>query len=163
MQILPSKCTRSPRKVRRVPISLKKLWGELGTVLTSLYFQLWRLHQWTSRSWSGNLSMATRLNLFYQINWICMFKEIIMFILKYAIPICNTKGYEQIAVFGFWNCDFLTADEPFKKYLINSLIHLSVCHKMSQQKQSRDVLFEYHRVVVPFCWAVRPIRSLSTL
>ena len=121
---------------------------ELRTVLTSLYFQLWRLHQWTSRSWSGNLSMATRLNLFYQINWICMFKEIIMFILKYAIPICNTKGYEQIAVFGFWYCDFLTADEPFKKYLINSLIHLSVCHKMSQQKRSRDVLFEYHWVVV---------------
>ena len=27
----------------------------------------------------------------------------------------------------------------------------------------RDVLFEYHQVVVPFCWAVRPVRSLSTL
>ena len=26
----------------------------------------------------------------------------------------------------------------------------------------RDVLFEYHRAVVPFCWAVRPVRSLST-
>ena len=28
---------------------------------------------------------------------------------------------------------------------------------------SRDVLFEYHRAVVPFCWAGRPVRSLSTL
>ena len=27
----------------------------------------------------------------------------------------------------------------------------------------RDVLCEYHRAVVPFGWAVRPIRSLSTL
>ena len=27
----------------------------------------------------------------------------------------------------------------------------------------RDVLFEYHRAVVPFGWAVRPVRSLSTL
>ena len=26
----------------------------------------------------------------------------------------------------------------------------------------RDVLFEYHQAVVPFCWAVRPVRSLST-
>ena len=28
---------------------------------------------------------------------------------------------------------------------------------------NRVVLFEYHRAVVPFCWAVRPIGSLSTL
>ena len=28
-------------------------------------------------------------------------------------------------------------------------------------KYSRDVLFEYHGAVVPFCWAVRPVRSLS--
>jgi len=27
----------------------------------------------------------------------------------------------------------------------------------------RDVSFEYHQAVVPFCWAVRPVRSLSTL
>ena len=27
----------------------------------------------------------------------------------------------------------------------------------------RDVLFEYHRAVVPFCWAVRPVKSLSLL
>ena len=27
----------------------------------------------------------------------------------------------------------------------------------------RDVLFEYHRAIVPFCWAVRPVRSLSTV
>ena len=27
----------------------------------------------------------------------------------------------------------------------------------------RDVLFEYHRAVVSFGWAVRPVRSLSTL
>ena len=26
----------------------------------------------------------------------------------------------------------------------------------------RDVLFEYQRAVVPFCWAVRPVKSLST-
>ena len=26
-----------------------------------------------------------------------------------------------------------------------------------------DVLFEYQRAVVPFCWAVRPVRSMSTL
>ena len=26
---------------------------------------------------------------------------------------------------------------------------------------SRDVLFEYHRAVVPVCWAVRPVGSLS--
>ena len=25
----------------------------------------------------------------------------------------------------------------------------------------RDVLFEHHRAVVPFCWAVRPVRSLT--
>ena len=28
---------------------------------------------------------------------------------------------------------------------------------------SRDVLFECHRAVFPFCLAVRPVRSLSTL
>ena len=28
---------------------------------------------------------------------------------------------------------------------------------------SRDVLFQCHRAVVPFCWALRPVRSLSTL
>ena len=28
---------------------------------------------------------------------------------------------------------------------------------------TKDVLFEYHRAVVPFSWAVRPDRSLSTL
>ena len=28
---------------------------------------------------------------------------------------------------------------------------------------NRDVLFEYHRAGVPFSWAVRPVRSLSTL
>jgi len=28
---------------------------------------------------------------------------------------------------------------------------------------TRDVLFEYHRAIVPFCCAVRPVRSLSTL
>ena len=28
---------------------------------------------------------------------------------------------------------------------------------------NRGVLFEYHRTVVPICWAVRPVRSLSTL
>ena len=27
----------------------------------------------------------------------------------------------------------------------------------------RGVLFEYHQAVVPICWAVRPVRSLSTL
>ena len=27
----------------------------------------------------------------------------------------------------------------------------------------RKVLFEYHQTVVPFCWAVGPVRSLSTL
>ena len=27
----------------------------------------------------------------------------------------------------------------------------------------RDVLFEYHCAVVPFCWAVRLVRSLTTL
>ena len=26
--------------------------------------------------------------------------------------------------------------------------------------QYRDVLFEYHRAAVPFCWAVGPVRSL---
>ena len=28
---------------------------------------------------------------------------------------------------------------------------------------NRDVLFEYHRAVVPFCWAGTPVRSLPIL
>ena len=27
----------------------------------------------------------------------------------------------------------------------------------------RNVLFEYHQAVIPFCWAVRLVKSLSTL
>ena len=34
---------------------------------------------------------------------------------------------------------------------------------MHRTFSSRDVLFEYHRADIPSCWAVRSVRSLSTL
>ena len=42
---------------------------------------------------------------------------------------------------------------------------LNLCYQLSQKRRiaCRDVLFEYHRAVVPICLAVRPVRSLSTL
>ena len=37
--------------------------------------------------------------------------------------------------------------------------HLCCCEDMGMCKNDRDVLFEYHRAVVPFCRAVRTARS----
>ena len=59
--------------------------------------------------------------------------------------------------------DIYTKDdsESFRPFAIKKkIIPLSLCHLYIR---ARDVLFEYHRAVVPFGWAVRPVRSLSTL
>ena len=36
-------------------------------------------------------------------------------------------------------------------------------YKKGEGRYCRDVLFEYHRAVVPICLAVRPVRSQSSL
>ena len=40
------------------------------------------------------------------------------------------------------------------KNLVNTFFYIKMI--------GRDVLFEYHRAVVPFCWAAKPVRSLLT-
>ena len=53
--------------------------------------------------------------------------------------------------------------KPQEEDLKIFLKHLN-CDPVSRiWTRSRDVLFEYHRAVVPLCWVVWPVRSLSTL
>ena len=66
-----------------------------------------------------------------------------------------------------WMClikvDWTECDQIDWTYLYLSSLILRNYFVSPPLPLSRDVLFEYHRAVFPFCWAVWPIRSLSTL
>ena len=47
--------------------------------------------------------------------------------------------------------------------MVKYLYTLNLINNKTVFFENRDVLFEYHWVVVPFCCAVRAVRSLSTL
>ena len=57
----------------------------------------------------------------------------------------------------FFTCKLLYKCTVFWDRLFFLQIYFCVKGKIV----NRNVLFEYHRAVVPFCWAVRPFRSLS--
>ena len=64
-------------------------------------------------------------------------------------------------------CTISQATQSSTSTTRKSMLFLSVHYRKSAKCCTwfiniRDVLFEYHRAVVPFYWAVRPVRSLLT-
>ena len=90
----------------------------------------------------------------------------------------HTYSFRIIEI--FWNCYYSLKVEVWNKNSISIfLMHAclpfhttivtlvlffrKIFSPTYREDVGRDVLFEYHRAVVPFCLAVRPVRTLSTL
>ena len=72
-------------------------------------------------------------------------------------PLCMLSDLPNERFLHTMNNDMLCGGNASKSFFF--MMYLSRLNI----NRCRDVLFEYHRAVVPFCWTVRPVRSLSTL